>query len=326
MANPSVLQNALWGLETVPGTPITVTTQLAGISVTFAPASGEAEVFRPEGSKFATFVVPSGIEHTQITLGGKATYNELAYLFCGLLKNVSPAGAGTGKTWTFEPSYGAVDTRKTYTIDKGTTSRAERVAYAAMTGLSFTFRRQSIEMSGSAIGYKVTDTGGVGAPVAGVVKPLQGKDVTFYMTDTQAGLPGTALTSVFQIEWNYTDTIGPVWIPKKATTSFKETVDFAPTFGGTISMEKDATGEALRATMRSGAKKWLRISVVDDAMVEGATPYSLTMDMPIYLTNPGDQQDQDGVFSLGFNFVGAYDATWGKALSVVLVNTLAALA
>lgn len=327
MANPTVLQNALWGKETTPGTPpASVTKYLGGLSVSFAPQGGDAEPFRPEGSKFATFVVPSGTEYTQINLSGTPTYNELAYLFCGLFKTVTPTGT-TAKTWAFSPSYNAVDTRTTYTIDRGTTSRAERVSYASMTGLSLTFRRQNIEMSGTMIGYAVSDTAGIsGSPSAVALKPLLGKDVTFYLEDAQTKLASaTAQTSIFQVELNFTDTQGPVWIPKKAQTGFKELVDYAPTFSGSLSIEKNADGEALRAEMRSGTQKWLRIKVVDDTEIETGVPYSLTMDMPIYLTNPGDQQDQDGVFALGFNFTGSYDATWAKAIEVTLVNTVSTL-
>lgn len=333
MANPSILQNTLWGPEATAGTaPDPVEYYLAGLSVTFAPAAGEAEAFRPEGQKFGTFTVPSGTEHAQISLSGKPTYDELAWLFAGLFGWIEPTDDGANAyTWDWSPTEDTADLRLTYTLDRGTTSLAERVVYATMTGLSLTFRRAGIDLAGTMIGQKVDDSGGGidATPEEVTIQPLLGQNVTIYLEDAYADLAAAdPQESIFQVELNFTDAAGPVFNLNKAETGFKETVDLAPTFGGTISIEKNTDGEALRVDMRAGTKKWLRISVVDDTVIDVGPPdvtYSLIMTMPIYLTNPGDQQDQDGVFALGFNFTGVYDASEDFTIAVELICTQATI-
>jgi len=55
------------------------------------------------------------------------------------------------------------------------------------------------------------------------------------------------------------------------------------------------------------------------------SPYQLTIDTACKVTNVSEFSDEDGVFAIEWEMTGVHDATWGKATSITLVNTLVSL-
>ena len=71
------------------------------------------------------------------------------------------------------------------------------------------------------------------------------------------------------------------------------------------------------ATVASGAQP--------GAVVGTAIPYQSILDLALKVNHVGRFSDQEGVYAIEFGFEGVADATWGKAIHWVMVNTLATL-
>jgi hypothetical protein len=79
---------------------------------------------------------------------------------------------------------------------------------------------------------------------------------------------------------------------------------------------------------RDGDTLFIRVSATSDVVAESGSPdtyYSLQFDTACQIADIQEYSDEDGVYAIGYVCNVAHDATWGKALSWQLVNTLAAV-
>jgi hypothetical protein len=119
-----------------------------------------------------------------------------------------------------------------------------------VSGLEFTFNRQGVNVSGSAIG-EALETGITltAAPTSLTPKPILPSHLSLYLADTQAGLAGaTALTRGFGLTWSLTDKFGLAWPVGQDPVM----VEGAPKTEGKLKLATDTVGMGLIATMRSG--------------------------------------------------------------------------
>jgi len=165
------------------------------------------------------------------------------------------------------------------------------------------------------------------AGAAGVewsIQPMSAANVDVYLDGTSAGLGGTKLTRVLSAEWSIGNRFSPLWVLNSANASWVAHVENAPDFDITMMVEADAAGMGLLDHVRTGATKFLRIDV-SGPVITGSTTYRLRFDTAVKFTEVGEYSDEDGVYAVEFSMVGAYDAGWAKALSISLVNNVAAL-
>lgn len=328
MSNASVFQVAQWGVESTHGINVAANKKLPALSISFQPTGGEAEVFRPDGYKFATGSTPAADEMTILAIEGKLDYNNVVYLLASLLNYAAPVqqGATIAYKWTFTPDTDAGDTYKSYSIEKGSTVTAAEVSWGTITAITLTFNRKGITLSAEGFATALSDgismTGSPTEVAAEWVLPI---DVDVYLADTQAGLAGaSALTTLKEVEWHLTGKYQTDWNLNSAQTSFNEVVEVAPDHGGQFVLTKDATATALRTVARSGNRKWLRIKAVGE-LIASTYYYTFLLDVPIEFTSPGEEADQDGVYAMTFPFVCVHDATWGKTLDLQVTNIVSAL-
>ena len=136
----TVARNVQIGKETTPGTGVAASKQLQYIGFSLAPAL-EMNEFRPMGSKVNAAITP-GKDSSAITIEGAGSYSECVYIFDSLLKTVTPSTVdGTGKSWLYEPLARTEETKTRYTIEEGSTVRAGKASYGAITSATFTFNR-----------------------------------------------------------------------------------------------------------------------------------------------------------------------------------------
>lgn len=323
MANATVFQSAQWGLEVTPGTNVAADTKIDAFGVSFTPSGGEAEVFRPEGMKFATGVIPAADELTDLAIEGKLDYNCIVYLLASLINYAAPAqqAATVAYLWTFTPDSDGPDTKKTYSLEKGSSITAAEVSYGLITGLTLTFNRTGITLSGTGIAYRQADGISLtGAPDEIAIEWCLPANVNVYLEDTQAALAGgSALTTLKEVEWHLTGKYGADWNLVAAQTSFNDTVELPSDHGGYIQVTKDSDAEALRTKARAGDIKWLKISV-DGDNIEDTYDYGFDLTVPLKFTSPGEEADQDGVYAMTFPFSAVHDSTWGKSLEILVMN------
>ncbi|AZF90300.1 MAG: tail protein [Phage 5P_3] len=151
--------------------------------------------------------------------------------------------------------------------------------------------------------------------------PILPEDISIYMDDTAAALGTTLLTRVLTCNWSLSGRHGPVWPINAANASFATHVETEPEGTVEMTMEADAVGMGLLTPLRSGAKKFVRIQAVGPEIDTGYC-YTLTLDLCLVVTEPGEFSDEDGVYAISPTFRVAHDKTWGKAMQVELTNII----
>lgn len=319
----TVYQVVQLGKEVTPGTAVAATRKMAGYQVT-PSIRPDVKTYRPSGNAFPTAAVLNK-EWVEAEITGPLLYDEMAYWLAGLIKSVSPTGAGSAKTWVWAPTSTAEDTRQTYTVEVGGSVRAGRFAYGVLSGLGISIDRNEATMTGKLLARSYTDGHTMTAALAdNAITPVAPPHVLVYLADSKAGLAGaTALGRALRVQWNYEDALSAAWF-LNGQTYHGATVDLAPNLQCKLRVAADADGMALLTTMRSGATKFMRIKAVG-ALISGSDYMTMQIDTALKVTEPSPFEDADGLYALEWTMQGVHDATAGLATEITLINTLAAL-
>lgn len=293
----------------------------------------EFNVFKPMGQLVASAITP-GKDSTTYGLSGQGSYGELEVLFCSLLTNVTPTTVDTSaKLWDFIPLGRSEDTVKTFTVETGSATRAQKATYVIANGAELTFNRtDGISISGSAFGQQIQDNITLTAtPTAYEDKPILPTHLDVYVDTTSAGLGGTKLTRDFNAVWRCNDRFGQVWPINSANASFVSHVSTQPTVQIELTVEADSSGMAYLANARAGDTRYIRLAAVAPAAYgfAGATtaPYECLIDMAGKISAINAFDDTDGIKTLTYTFDAVYDAAWGtgRYMRVQVQNKTATL-
>lgn len=317
------------GVESTPGTSVAANKLLQAMSIALAPAA-EVDVYGPMGQKYDTLSILNR-EWSEGDVDGRPTYDELIYPLSGLLTAAvitTPGGGTLSRDWTFSPSSTAADAPKTYTLEQGQAGAglAEKATYLQFTELGLTFSRTGgVEMSGNAIARAIqTGQTLTATPTAVPLIPIAPGQVSVYVDDTAAGLGTTKLLRDFSVEWRVGDRFNPIWPLNAALSSYDAVVETKPTPTLTMMLGNDTVGQGYLTTMRTGAKKFVRVEAIGP-IIEAAITYKLRIDLCVLVSDAPSKDDVEGLSTLEWSFRVAHDATWGKAMSVVLTNTQTSL-
>lgn len=313
----SIFQGVQIGIQAVAGTPVAAGKKLLAVSVT-PGMSVEADSFRPDGNKFSSFVTLNKDWSTH-DIKGKNTYNEVLYLLASLLGQPVPTqqGATTAYKWVFGSNVSAEDAGKLLTVEQGDANSAWRAPDVRVSGLTFTFNRKEVSVSGSGIGGPmepgVTMTATPTSMTPRPILPAHGK---FYMADTQAGLAGAvAMTRGFSAEFALTDLVGLAW----PVGGDPVLVEKEPKLAHKLKLAADIVGMGLITTMRNGATKWFRL-LYEGAIIADTYKYTFQVDFPAQLKDLSKPGDEDGLAVFEYGLQGIYDATWGKAFEISVIT------
>lgn len=309
------------GVETTPGTTVAANKKLPSLSMG-ASIKANVDKFMPLGSKFPT-IHAQGKEWVEAPISGAATYSELPYLLASLLSYAAPVqqGATTAYLWTHAPSSTAPDTVKTYTVERGSSVRADKFGYGIVSGLKLAGDRDKIDLSGTMLGQTITD--GItltASPTAIEQVPILPKEVSIFLDTTSGGLGTTKLTRALKWEFELKDKIGPAWFVDAAQGSWVAHVErpVGATFKAMV--EADAVGMGLLARLRDGASSYVRLKATSALLAGTAFPYELTIDMALQVADVSDFSDEDGVYAIEWTMDLTHDSTWGKALTASVMN------
>ena len=323
----SIAQLIQIGVESTPGTSVSATKKFQATSIE-PSIRAEVDRFRPMGTKYETFVAENK-EWVEARLSGKLNYTEIVYLLSSLVDTATistPAMATNTRNWNFTSDATSEDTPKTFTVEHGSSVRADKFTYGLVTELGMSFNRNSCEFTGGMIGQRLTD--GITMTSMGVttvaLEPVIANQVSVYIDTTSGGLGGTKLTRALSTEWHLGSRYNPLWVLDAANSSWVAAVETAPDLTMNLTVEADSEGMGQLTNLRSGDTVWARIEAVGD-LIESTFYNKLTIDMPVKLVGTGGFSDQDGVYAVEWNFVGVYDSTWGKPFDINVRNTLTAL-
>ncbi|MBX6770883.1 MAG: hypothetical protein IRY83_04105 [Chloroflexi bacterium] len=315
------------GVEATPGTSVAATKLLQALSI--EPAiKADIKTFRPMGGKFAT-VAALGKESVEAKLSGQATYTEIVYPLASAFAYAAPVQisppSGLAYRWTFTPSQSQTDTIKTYTVEHGSSVRARKWTYGLVTEFGYKLTRDEFTIDGTMLGQALQDGISLTAsPTAVPLVPILPTQVNVYLDSTSAGIGTTQLLRVLSAEFKMSDRFGPVWPLNSAISGFAAHVETAPKAELKLLVEADAQGMELLTAMRTGDKKYIRITATGPN-IETGNDYSFQHDLCGVVSDVSDFSDEDGVYAIEWTFTVAYDAAWGMAQQIQVVNTLSTL-
>jgi len=317
----ALTQGVQIGVESTPGTSVAANKSLNSVGI--GPAiKVDMQRFLPMGQKYASIITP-GKEWVEADLEGVGTYSELIYLLSSLL--VSTAGvqqaATTAYKWTFAPASKSEDTVKTFTVEAGGAIRAHKFSYGLVTEIEMDINRDGISISGAMLGQRLTDNITLTAsPTAIEEKPILPTDIDVFLDSSSGALGTTKLTRVLNCNIKIGDRFNPVWVLNTANNSFVAHVEAEPSAQITLLLEADSSGMGILTNMRAGTTQFLRMKATSPDLAGAAIPYSVAWDSAIKVSDVGDFSDEDGVFAIEWTFDIVHDATWGKALTVDVIN------
>lgn len=322
----TITQQVQLGVETTPGTGVAANKLLQAMSIDLKPDGG-IDVFRAAGAKFPALAV-LGKEFAGGGAEGQPTYTEIVYPLSGILGPATITTPATGvlsRDWDWDISTADVQDPKTFTIERGSSIQAEKVVGAAFTGLGMEYTRDELSLTGDVIAQAFT-TGATmtPAPTALALVPVLPKEVDVFLDDTAAGIGTTKLLRALDASWNLSDRFGAVWPLNSALASYAALIETEPKGECGLTLEADASGMALFATMRAGTTKFLRIKATG-SIIEGALTYELVADFAVKVTEIPDFSDEDGVYAVGWGFQMFGDPVWAKVGHIRVRTILTAL-
>jgi len=313
------------GVETTPGTAVAATKRLRSVGFALDPEF-ETQTFKPSGNKINSIVTP-GKEWSGGSLEGVADYSEMIYPISMLLgaPTITTPGGGTNTrahTWTIQPA--AAQDPKTFTIERGSSVRAERAAYAALSELGITFNRDEITLDGTIIARAIEDNFTLSGGTTSVAQqPILPTQTSVYFDTTFAGIGVTKLLRVLEAGFNMGDRFNALWPLDAAQSSYVSLYEAEPSTEITLTQVADAAGMGHLTRARAGTVGYLRIESIG-AVIEAALTYRLRIDAPVKVTDWG-YGDEDGLKTAEWTFTLVDDSTFGSAGTIELRNTLTAL-
>jgi hypothetical protein len=314
------------GVETTPGTAVAANRRFTGLQIGLN-VRANTQSYRPTGGKFSTIVV-EGKEWAEGSISGPLTYTEIVYLLAGAMSYSPPTqqGSSAAYLWEFSPPQSGNSTIRTYTIEHGDNIRAHRASYGLFNAITINGTRDTIEVGGSLLARAIED--GItltASPTAVALVPVLPVQVSGFVDNTAAALGTTRLTRLLRWSFELGDRYAPVWpIDAQLGSGFPVHVETEPSGSLKLLVEANAQGMGLLASLRNGERRFVRIEAIGP-VADATYNHRFTLDVCGVVENVADFGDEDGVYAIEFSLRPVFDAGWGRALRVQVVNTLSTL-
>lgn len=300
-------QKCQWGVEVTPGTGVSANKRPLNTYVRLRPVE-RVEPVRSVGSAAPT-TSSKAQGSSEFDLEGAMGFGDLPYLLASLL------GAPTG-TYTFLPANFTPPTPKTLTIEAGDAGRAEKVVYAVVSALSFTFDETECSLTGSGFAQPLQEGVSLtGSPTNLPKIVLQPKDTIFKIGDSVGGL--ATLPKGTQGAFGISNMWGPNFY-RNGDASFTEHQARTPELSASLQMDNDSTASDLLADLRAGTVKIVEIGNTGPEYSSGNN-YSFRLRYPALLLEkaPGEREEE---FVGDFTLQPCYDETFGGYMEIVVQN------
>lgn len=318
------------GVETTSGTGVAANKQLIISDVTIQP-DPDVKEFEGAGRRFT---VATGINKNRTTgkAGGPANYTDIVYWASaawGPATITTPVGATTARKWAWDLNLSAALGQKSFTIENGSSVRAQKAAYLIVPDIGEKWGRDDTSQEVSFIAQSMTDNITLtGAPTALPAKPQLGAHNAYYYDTSSGGIGGTKLTRVWDASWSWKGGLVEKYPQDSASITFATHVDLDPTPELFMLVAADAAGMAMWADMTADTTKYVRFQATGPQIETGSPNqfYLKTLDVPVRLAGqPSELKDEKGIRAIGFKFRPIEDLAAGFAWRFSVVNTLTAL-
>lgn len=323
----SVFKGAQFGVESTPGSGVAANKKLDSFGVTIQ-AQGEADTYAPVGSKLNTLTIPPGERWCTAAIDGRLTYSQAPYLLSSAIKTTTastPTGGTNTRLWIFDLAKNSADAVRTFTVEVGDSTRAQKFNYGFVNELNLEMSKQQALVSGSMIGRALQDDVTITAgPTEVANTPVFPHNFKVYFADTQAGLDAaTALVLPFKASFKI-GTRHNTLMAMDGSTSFADIVEVKPSVELSLTLAADDQGYGPLAKLTSGAKQFIRVKNEGDT-IEGSLKYLFQIDFCGAVSKYPSQAELNGALTVEWNFIELYDSTWGKSFEVRVQNVLASL-
>lgn len=331
MAGRSIVnQGALIQKEVTPGTPlVNAMKRVAGLRV-MPGYTDDGEAFTASGSKVPT----SYIYNTELgdhDVESLQDFNAMTWTLTGGFgapTTTTPGGATLARQHAFALNPSGADPLQTFTVMWGDSTQALQLKHFVFTNLSLGIERNQISLDSHAMSHEPIT--GIAFPTTGITEvasvPAAGRQWDAYLDDTWAGLGTTKLLAAYNGSVDFGDKYSPDWVINSANTSFDsllESEDYAPSVDLTLGF--DATTVGLLNNLTVGTVRFLRLKLTGP-IIESTTPYSLTVDLAIRITQRGKiETAPSGAITLPLTAQVTRDTTTGNSATATLINTVTGL-
>ena len=177
-------------------------------------------------------------------------------------------------------------------------------------------------MRGGGVGRIMAD-GITMTPTPTIAKsaPVMAKDVNVFVGDTIGGLANTG--TFYEAGFNIRNRFGGVFSLDSTQPSFGSHVELVPQCTGRLVCAKDSIANGYMNDLLAAKTKFMRIKSTG-AIFTGSTHYDLQITFPFKFREP-NPGDHEGVYANTYEVIPVFDATYGKAMEVVLINGLTSL-
>jgi hypothetical protein len=291
--------------------------------------SVETREFAPRGAKYNTIVL-NNKEWTVADISGEGCFTDIVYFLSGLFGDATittPGGGTNSRQWAWTPKTFTTDGGRTFTVETGSSVRAEQFVYGLVNALNLKLDRNGVTLGGNFLGQRTTDGATLtAAPTDLALMPMQADKINIYLDSTSGALGTAQLLRAIEASVGWGDKYAPIWAMNRSKTSFAGHIETKPTAEASLTLGADATGMGLLTDMRAGSTKYMRIDIIGP-IIEAAITYSLQIDLAVKLLNPAQKGDADGLVTQPWNFRIVHDSAWGSGQSAAIrvVNTLTAL-
>lgn len=326
--NATVAQGVQVGKEATKGTAVSASKLLQYTSFDLDPQI-DFVAFRPMGSKVNATVLP-GKDFTNMSLTGQGSYSELVYVFSSLLHEATPSTVdGTGKSWLYEPANRTEQTRISYTVEQGSSTRAGKATYGQVSGAEITFNRtDGVTLTGTGFAQQYQDNITLSTATTIEEAPILPTHLNVYVDTTFASIGTTKLTRDFNAVWRCNDVVGQVWPINSANASYASDVDLVPTVQLELTAECDTQGMAFLTMGRAGTTKYIRLEAISTVLAGATTAfYKVWLDVAGKVSNLGGFDDSDGVKVINWTIDAVSDSTFSTTAFArcTVVNKVASL-
>jgi len=328
----SLFNGVQLGAETTasPGTAVSATKLMNYLNWQPTFWAGDFNVMTPMGQKAGSGVAP-GYDYTSWELSSEVgSYSEIIYPLASLLKDVSPSTVETtARLWTFKPTARSEDVTRTYTVQTGSATRAQKAAFVSVTGLEVTFNRSTgLTMSGAAIGQAISDNIALDTATSIEDAPVLPTHLDVYVDTTSSSIGSTKVTRDFNAVFRYNDARAPIWPINSANASYANIVETRPTAQIELTMEADSGGMGYLTNARAGTTSYIRLAAVSTVNAGAVSAkYQIVIDAAGKITNIAGPDDTDGIKTVTYTWDLIYDSSWssGTYLTIGVQNKVAAL-
>lgn len=319
------------GIETTPGTLVPANRYTPTLNW-ILKRKIDTKSFRGRGSRINT----TKVQHKRMASGsveGVLDYNSIIYLLSGIFNDPSPAQIGSLQAYQriYTPGVRTADnSRKTYSVECGDATAAEKYAFCQLLGLNLDAKQDDFSVKSDAIArYPADNLSLTASPVEVAERPVQRADINLYMDTSFGALGTTQITEAQGESFNIGNKFKDVFFHNRSAGEFADVVEipYEPKFS--FETAHNAQSRALVAEITGNPFKWFRWEArggllgVDNSF----NIYELIqIDIAVKFDEPEPLDNNDEIYAYKYNAEGLPDtAGLGSYMQVKVINGRATL-